>query len=149
LNVIQIVIPPRRERNADVLPLAQFFIEHYNQKFGRRIVGIAEETRDLLMTHNWPGNVRELRNTIEHAMILEETTLIRPGSLPVDVRAGICPQPAATGAFVGEWMSLPAQERRLLIQALGRAGGNQTHAAQLLHITRDTLRYRMKKFHLD
>jgi two-component system, NtrC family, response regulator AtoC len=101
------------------------------------------------MTHNWPSNVLELRNTIERAMILEETTLIRPGSLPVDVRAGICSQPTATEAVVGEWMSLPGQERRLLIQALGRAVGNQTRAAQLSHITRDTLRYRMKKFHLD
>jgi two-component system response regulator AtoC len=149
LNVIQIVIPPLRERIADVLPLAQFFIEHYNQKFSRRIDGVTEETRNILVTHNWPGNVRELRNTIEHAMILEETTLIRPGSLPADLQVGTGSQKAATGAFVGDWMSLPGQERRLLIQALGKTRGNQTHAAKLLHITRDTLRYRMKKFHLD
>jgi DNA-binding NtrC family response regulator len=97
---------------------------------------------------NWPSNVLELRNTIERAMILEKATLTRPASLPVDGRAGIYSQPAATAASVGEWMSLSGQERRLLIQALGRAVGNQRRAAQL-HITRDTLRYRMKKFHRD
>jgi two-component system, NtrC family, response regulator AtoC len=149
LNVIQIFIPPLRDRTADVLPLAQFFIEHYNQKFGRRIDGVTEETRTLLVTYNWPGNVRELRNTIEHAMILEETTLIQPRSLPADLQVGRGSQKVAAGIFVGDWMSLPGQERRLLLQALGRTGGNQTHAAKLLHITRDTLRYRMKKFHLD
>jgi len=150
LNVIQIVIPPLRERIADILPLAHFFIEHYNQKFRRRIEGITEETRSLLITYSWPGNVRELRNTIEHAMIIEETPLIRPGSLSPDMLSATCSNATAGAASrAGDLMSLAEQERRLLIEGLERTGGNQTQAAHLLHITRDTLRYRMKKFHLD
>ena len=153
LNVIQIVIPPLRDRIADILPLARFFIEQNNRKLGQHIDGITEDAQNLLLMHLWPGNVRELRNAIEHAMILEDTPLIRPNSLPADVRAAAGSRAEAASAnrksFVGESMSLPEHERRLLIQALERTRGNQTRAAQLLRITRDTLRYRMKKFHLE
>ena len=153
LNVIQIVIPPLRERIADILPLARFFIEHYNGKLRHRVDGITEGAQDLLLLHPWPGNVRELRNAIEHAMILEDTPSIRPESLPAEVQAITYSRTKVTvptnGApFIGESMSLAEQERRLLIQALGRTGGNQSQAARLLCVTRDTLRYRMKKFRL-
>src|SRR5215467_13250193 len=76
LNVIQITIPPLRERKEDILALARFFIEHYNQKFKRDIEGVNDAAARLLIAHDWPGNVRELRNAIERAMILEETSLI-------------------------------------------------------------------------
>ena len=78
LNVIQILIPPLRERAEDILPLTKFFIEHYNRKFKRSIEGVTDEAARLLLAHDWPGNVRELRNAIERAMILEETALITP-----------------------------------------------------------------------
>src|SRR6478672_1752314 len=85
LNVIQIVIPPLRDRQEDILPLAKFFIEHYNRKFRRSIEGISEASLNLLLQHDWPGNVRELRNAIERAMILEESALITPSSLPIAI----------------------------------------------------------------
>ena len=85
LNVIQLIVPPLRERREDILPLARFFIEHYNEKFKRQIEGMSPEAESLLLTHDWPGNVRELRNAIERAMILEETAHIRPSSLPISV----------------------------------------------------------------
>jgi two-component system response regulator AtoC len=152
LNVIQLIVPPLRERPQDILPLARFFIEHYNGKFKRQIEGLTPEAESLLLTHDWPGNVRELRNAIERAMILEDSARIRPASLPIAVRGsgssfagtnGTTPKP-----FTGEPMSLVDQERRLLVQALEKTGGNQTQAARLLRITRDTLRYKMKKFNL-
>jgi len=152
LNVIQLIVPPLRERPQDILPLARFFVEHYNAKFKRQIDGITPEAETLLLTHDWPGNVRELRNAIERAMILEDSAYIRPTSLPIAVRGteshteiqhGLSPIP-----FTGEAMSLVEQERRLLVQALEKTGGNQTQAARLLRITRDTLRYKMKKFNL-
>jgi PAS domain S-box-containing protein len=152
LNVIQLIVPPLRERPQDILPMARFFIEHYNAKFKRQIEGIAPEAESLLLAHDWPGNVRELRNAIERAMILEDTAFVRAATLPIAVRgtgsqfsAGSLGPPPA---FTGEAMSLVEQERRLLVQALEKTGGNQTQAARLLRITRDTLRYKMKKFNL-
>jgi two-component system response regulator AtoC len=85
LNVIQIIIPPLRERPDDILPLARFFIDHYNRKFKRNIEGVSDDAARLLLKHDWPGNVRELRNAIERAMILEESALITPPSLPIAI----------------------------------------------------------------
>ena len=152
LNVIQLVVPPLRERPQDILPMARFFIEHYNAKFKRQIEGATPEAENLLLTHDWPGNVRELRNAIERAMILEDTGRIRPQSLPIAVRGKGASIAAAVGGNHtlpnGDAMSLVEQERRLLVQALEKTAGNQTQAARLLRITRDTLRYKMKKFNL-
>jgi len=150
LNVIQLVVPPLRERPQDILPLARFFMEHYNTKFKRHIDGISPEAESFLLTHNWPGNVRELRNAIERAMILEDTACIQPASLHISVgeSAFAAAAGANPGSFAGDDMSLLEQEHRLLGQALERTGGNQSQAARLLRITRDTLRYKMKKFNL-
>jgi PAS domain S-box-containing protein len=149
LNVIQLVVPALRERPQDILPLTRFFIDQYNRKFKRQIDGISPEAESLLLAHDWPGNVRELRNAIERAMILEETGYIQAGSLPIAIRtsesSGAALEPAAA---TGDGMSLADQERRLLVQALERCGGNQTQAARLLRVTRDTLRYKIKKFNL-
>ena len=151
LNVIQIVIPPLRERPEDILPLARFFIEHYNRKFRRGIEGVSPSTEQLLLSHDWPGNVRELRNAIERSMILEESTYITPASLPIAVTHPDGPMIAAAvprGEIPPEGLSLEDNERMLLARALEKTGGNQTQAARLLRITRDTLRYKMKKFNL-
>src|SRR6185437_14619163 len=85
LNVIQILIPPLRERPDDILPLAKFFVEHYNRKFKRSIEGVSDEAAKLMAKHDWPGNVRDLRNAIERAMILEESALITTASLPISI----------------------------------------------------------------
>ncbi len=149
LNVIQIIIPPLRERPEDILPLAKFFIEHYNRKFKRSIEGVSDEAARLLMRHDWPGNVRELRNAIERAMILEESALIIPTSLPISVsRPESRVETAGPAEISGDGMSLEDNERLLLVRALEKTAGNQTQAARLLSITRDTLRYKMKKFNL-
>ncbi|HWQ55037.1 MAG TPA: sigma 54-interacting transcriptional regulator [Bryobacteraceae bacterium] len=151
LNVIQISIPPLRERPEDILPLARFFVEHYNRKFRRSIDGVSDPAARLLMAHDWPGNVRELRNAIERAMILEETTLITPPSLPFSIsrpepRDGF--QNGGSLQIPTEGLSLEDNEKMLLARALDKTAGNQTQAARLLRITRDTLRYKMKKFNL-
>jgi two-component system, NtrC family, response regulator AtoC len=160
LNVIQLEVPTLRERQEDVLPLARFFIGQYNAKFKRQIEGLTHDAENHLLAHDWPGNVRELRNAIERSMILEDTAYITPSSLPISLRGGESDHSshfsvAAVGAEAmlpvngdAGGMSLSDQERRLVIQALERAGGNQTQAARLLRITRDTLRYKMKKFSL-
>ena len=152
LNVIQFVVPPLRDRPDDILPLARYFIEHYNARFRQRMEGVSSEAESLLLKYNWPGNVRELRNAIERAMILEDTAWIRPASLHIAVPVGDVPPGAAGGAGAGSFadakMSLCEQERGLVTQALERTGGNQTKAARLLGISRDSIRCKMKKFNL-
>jgi len=151
LNVIQILIPPLRDRKDDVLPLTQFFIEHYNRKFKRHIEGVTDHAAKMLLAHDWPGNVRELRNAIERAMILEESSLISTASLPIAISHPDGGETAATAVsqpFPADGLSLEENERSLLARALEKTNGNQTQAARLLHITRDTLRYKMKKFNL-
>ena len=151
LNVIQILIPPLRERTEDIVPLTRFFIEHYNRKFKRNIEGVTDAAAKLLISHDWPGNVRELRNAIERAMILEESARITPASLPIAISR---PEPGAPAVVAvnldvpGDGLSLEDNERSLLLRALDKTSGNQTQAARLLRITRDTLRYKMKKFNL-
>jgi len=153
LNVIQLIVPPLRERQEDVLPLAGLFIERYNLKFNRQVAGLSAEAEILMSAHDWPGNVRELRNAIERAMILEETRFITTGSLPASIG---CQNPALLAGAPLAWngssplggMSLADHERRLLVHALATAGGNTTRAAGILKITRDTMRYRMSKFGL-
>jgi two-component system, NtrC family, response regulator AtoC len=151
LNVIQILIPPLRDRKDDVVPLTQFFIEHYNRKFKRHIEGVSDQAAKMLLSHDWPGNVRELRNAIERAMILEESSLIHTASLPIAISHPDASEPAAAAAsqpFPADGLSLEDNERSLLARALEKTNGNQTQAARLLRITRDTLRYKMKKFNL-
>lgn len=151
LNVIQIHIPPLRDRTEDILPLTRFFIEHYNKKFKRSIEGVSDAAARLLLSHDWPGNVRELRNAIERSMILEESSLITPPSLPIAISRpetdGHTP-PVAPIEIPTDGLSLEDNERSLLAKALEKTNGNQTQAARLLRITRDTLRYKMKKFNL-
>jgi PAS domain S-box-containing protein len=150
LNVIQVVLPPLRDRREDVLPLAENFIRHYNAKFKRNVQGVSHGAAAALLTHNWPGNVRELRNVIERAMVLEESEWIQLGNLQIAREDG---QPAMHELAVeagdpSSDFSLEEAEKSLLRKALEKAGGNQTRAAVMLGITRDTLRYKMKKFDL-
>ncbi|HVB34817.1 MAG TPA: sigma-54 dependent transcriptional regulator [Patescibacteria group bacterium] len=167
LAVISIYIPPLRERKEDILPLVDFFIQDYNRKFRKSIRGITEETRRLMLAYEWPGNVRELRNAVERAMILEEESLLRPSYLPFSVtqpHAGITAFERASSPLAGESLpggrrlpsliipeggtSLEEIERSMVVLALEQAHGNQTQASRLLDISRDALRYKMKKFGL-
>jgi transcriptional regulator with PAS, ATPase and Fis domain len=88
LNVIQVVLPPLRDRREDILPLAENFIRHYNAKFKRNVQGVSHGAAAGLLTHNWPGNVRELRNVIERAIVLEDSEWIQLANLQIAVRKG-------------------------------------------------------------
>ncbi len=166
LAIISIFLPPLRERKDDILPMVEFFIERYNQKFKKAIRGISEDTRKLLLGHDWPGNVRELKNAIERAMILEEADTLRPAYMPFSVGhtqtgmtafeavAGENGQQLANGRSLPRLSipeggtSLEEVERALVEMAMRQANNNQTHAARLLDISRDALRYKLKKFGL-
>jgi transcriptional regulator with PAS, ATPase and Fis domain len=154
LNVITINLPPLRERGDDVRLLCRHFLSDYSTRFGKNIVGLTPEAERLLSLYHWPGNVRELKNLIERAMILEDGPLIGADALPIDVAE---PLPASSGAdgrlpdiaLPENGTSLERVEEELLRQALARTRGNQTRAAKLLNISRDALRYKMKKFQLQ
>ncbi|HEV2387429.1 MAG TPA: sigma-54 dependent transcriptional regulator [Candidatus Acidoferrales bacterium] len=167
LAVISIYIPPLRERRGDILPLVEFFIQDYNRRFRKSVRGVVPETERLLLAYDWPGNVRELRNAIERAMILEDEPLLRASYLPFAVtqpHAGVTAFERAAAPAAGKSLpggrklpaltipeggtSLEAIERSMVELALEQAAGNQTHAARLLDISRDALRYKMKKFGL-
>jgi DNA-binding NtrC family response regulator len=166
LSVITIHLPPLRDHRDDILPLAEFFLKHYSQEFRKPMDGISEELRRVLLNYHWPGNVRELKNAIERAMILEEGRVLTPDYLPIRVTAPASVQPAAAPAgetwrSVGDGRRIPVWdipaggtsleqvERMLVEQALKQARGNQSEAARLLDVSRDALRYKMKKFRLE
>ena len=156
LNVIQVCLPALRDRQEDIVPLAEHFVRLYNTKFKRNIRGISHTAAALLQGHDWPGNVRELRNVIERAMVLEEAEWIQAANLQITPQSeGRIPLVSAadvTAAAASQdapfAVSLEEAEKNLVQKALEKAGGNQTRAAVLLGVTRDTLRYKMKKFNL-
>jgi DNA-binding NtrC family response regulator len=166
LAIIAIFIPPLRDRKEDIMPLVDFFIERYNRRFKKSVRGITDDTRRLIFSHNWPGNVRELKNTIERGMILEDEPFLRPVYLPFSVGESggrtvfERTSPADGGQTLPNGRTLPRLyipeggtsleevEHSMVELAMRQANGNQTHAAKLLDISRDALRYKLKKFGL-
>jgi two-component system, NtrC family, response regulator AtoC len=162
LSVIQIDIPALRERGDDILLLAEHYIKMLNERLRlrRRIRGLAPDVTEAFRRYAWPGNVRELRNVVERAMILEDADVITTEYLPRDLVAeaagqlsGVARVSAAPGGNAHAsvftlppgGLSLDELETSLVRQAIERSGGNQTRAAELLGISRDQLRYRLKK----
>jgi DNA-binding NtrC family response regulator len=154
LSVIQIDIPSLRERGDDVLLLTEHYIQSFSERLKRSITGINSEVASAFRHYNWPGNVRELRNVIERAMILEDDEVITMKYIPRPVSGGLGAaerfHPDGSGhpelfQLPPGGVSLDQVEMSLVRQAIERSGGNQTKAAELLGISRDQLRYRLKK----
>ena len=101
-----------------------------------------------MQRYYWPGNVRELRNAVERAMILEDASHLRAVNLPIALNRAAPPSIPGGLEIPDNGISLEQTERELIARALAKTDGNQTHAARLLSITRDTLRYKMKKYQL-
>jgi DNA-binding NtrC family response regulator len=167
LKVIPIHLPSLEERKDDIPHLVAHFLDQFNREFKKSTQGFSPEALDCLMRYHWPGNVRELRNVIERAMILETKPQIAVEDLPREIvrppaEPSGAPPPASAGAeeppdadgddgtyrLPETGVTLEEVERDLVRQALERTRGNQTHAARLLNISRDALRYKMKKFGL-
>jgi two-component system, NtrC family, response regulator AtoC len=144
LQVMPIVLPPLRERRGDVQLLARFYLARFNAEFKKRVRGLSPSALQLLEQYRWPGNVRELRNAMERAMLLADRDTLEPGDFTTLTRA------VSPNQFMlpPEGVNLDEVERQLVVQALERAGNNQTRAAELLGLNRDQVRYRMEKFGL-
>jgi len=163
LSIIEIEVPPLRERGEDVLILAEHFIERFKEQMRKRTGGLTPEVAEIFRRYSWPGNIRELRNVIERVMILEDSDMITTTYLPRELIADATVakerrsdthnlQPQVAASQSGRLVSLPEEgvpldevEMSLVRQALERSGGNQTRAAELLRISRGQLRYRLKK----
>ena len=152
LSVIQIDIPALRERGEDVILLAEHFIRMLDKNRRGNPRSLAKETERAFLRYHWTGNVRELRNAIERALILDEGAQISLKYMPRDLTSDShLPNPAASDKsskcvyLPPEGIPLEAVEQALINQALERSGGNITKAGELLHISRDRVRYRMKK----
>lgn len=147
LNVIPIHIPPLRERPDDILSLIDHFLSRF-EAAGRHI-RISTDAEELLVSHPWPGNVRELENAVEHAAVMCEDDTITKDDLPPGVLKEAETGEAADVSSLLDHLTLEDMEKRSIIAALKKTGGNQTRAADLLGITRRTLGYRMKKYNIE
>jgi two-component system, NtrC family, response regulator AtoC len=144
LQVMPILLPPLRERRGDIPLLASHYIDRFNREFRKRVRGLSAAATTLLEQYQWPGNVRELRNAIERAMLLIDHDTLGPGDFTTLTRSV---EPTQF-RLPPEGVNLEDVERQLLTQALERAAGSQSRAAQLLGINRDQVRYRIEKFGL-
>ena len=150
LSVFPVVVPPLRERPEDILPLARHFLQTLQPRVGRRLRGFDRDAENLLLGYSWPGNVRELRNVVERAIVLERGTEVGARSLMLEWAGGTAAEApgdeAGAAGLPAGIVPLEEMEREMVGRALRAAADNQTRAAELLGITRDQLRYRLKKF---
>jgi len=154
LMVIPVEIPPLRERLEDIPLLMTHFIERFNTEFSKKTRGLTSDALDCCQKYNWPGNVRELRNVVERAMILENKEFLGIEDLPQAIRAPFenVEGGGLAGGVAGAEFELPdgdyglrEMEEQMVRRALKRTEGNQSRAAELLDISRDSLRYKMRK----
>jgi DNA-binding NtrC family response regulator len=138
LRIVEIAVPPLRERGDDVRLLAQHFLQHHARRYRRGELRLSPAAQAALRRHAWPGNVRELRNVIEQAVLMStgaEIGVERLAFAAIERGEGADPDD----------LNLERTERRLIERALQRSGGNVTQAARLLGVSRDTLRYRLER----
>ena len=147
LNVLQINVPPLRDRRDDIPLLVEHFIERNNERLGQQIRDLDPQARKLLLSYPWPGNVRELENTIERAVVLAEGDVITVGDLPERMREPS--GPVAASLSTGE-LSIKKtsrfMEETLIRRALEKTGGNRTAASKLLEISHRALLYKIKDY---
>jgi two-component system, NtrC family, response regulator AtoC len=151
LNVVQILLPPLRDRGDDVVLLAEHFLKMFRTSMTKSVDGFAPAAREKLRLHRWPGNVRELRNAIERALILETAHEIQASSLPdfqleTRLARGGPAQPVLDESLDD---ALMRTERELIAGALEQSNFNLTHAAERLKLTRHSLRYRMQRLDMQ
>jgi DNA-binding NtrC family response regulator len=137
INTIQVELPPLRDRGNDILTLAEFFLKKYTNKYNKPNLKINQQAHEKLLRYSWPGNIRELQHTIEKAVILSESNIIKPDDLYL--RSG------STVNLNNTISTLEEMEKQMIRQALEKNNGNFTAAAEQLGITRQTLYNRIKR----
>jgi DNA-binding NtrC family response regulator len=158
LNVFSIHLPPLRDRGVDIIEISTRFINHFNKEFGKNILGLSPDAQQVVLAYDWPGNIRELRNSIERAVLIGSDRYIQASDLAIksrvresggetNVEAEFAPD------FSGFEIKVPNHgvnfedvERQLIRIAMRHCNNNASAAARFLRMTRETLRYRLKKF---
>lgn len=139
INTIHIEIPPLRKRGKDILLLADFFLQRYSQKYGKKHLSFAFNTQERLLNYPWPGNVRELQHAIEKAVIMCESSILKPNDFFFKT---------ITTELTSQVSTLEEMEKEMIRKAIERNEGNISAIASQLGITRQTLYNKMKKFGL-
>ena len=139
INTVHINLPPLRRRQVDIVPLAEIFLKHYCEKYGKETMDISPETAERLMAHPFEGNIRELQNIMEKAVIMCDGALIEPNHLQLHVSPAAARTAGAT---------LEDMERTAIAEAISSCGGNLSMVAQKLGITRQTLYNKIKRYGL-
>ena len=139
INTIHIEIPPLRERQEDIIPLAEYFLKKYVSKYGKEMIRLQPATKDKLLEYKWPGNIRELQHAIEKAVIMCEGNTIKPSDFFFKT---------VTMTFIDRNETLEDMEKQMIKLALDRSNGNLSAVATQLGITRQTLYNKMKKYGL-
>jgi DNA-binding NtrC family response regulator len=147
LDVINITLPPLRDRADDIPLLCSHFVREFNEKNGKEVTELSPEVINQLSRYNWPGNVRELRNTIEKMVVLSRSNRLTPKDIPPGIRASLQehPGPVTTAAIPGG-TSMKDAERAMIESALEKCEGNRTRAAELLGISRRTLHRKLNQY---
>jgi transcriptional regulator with PAS, ATPase and Fis domain len=145
LSMVELKVPPLRDRPEDIPLLARHFAQKFSREFGKQVTGLTPRALIVLERHSWPGNVRELEHVIGRACMLTENTLLDVVDLPEEITRQnevIREEPRNAASPLAD------QERRIVEEALREAAGNQSEAARRLGIGRDALRYKMKRYNL-
>jgi len=142
LKVVELHVPPLRQRRDDILPLARVLLAGSALWMKRKFTGLSPAAADQLLRYEWPGNVRELENTMERAVALALGTRVEMADLPEEIRQ-VCPKPMATP---GQVRPLDEVEKEYILSALEVNGGNQTHTAKQLKIGAATLYRKLKAY---
>jgi transcriptional regulator with PAS, ATPase and Fis domain len=144
LKVMEIDLPPLRDRKEDLLLLAKLFLQEFNKEFNKRVQKLNSKTEHLLEHYEWPGNVRELKNVIERAVILTQADSILPEHLPLELREGS--KLSSSERTSPKSMSLEDMEKSHITDVLKSVNGNKSQAAKVLNISRSTLREKLKVY---
>ncbi len=145
INTVELRIPPLQERHEDVPLLADFFLDMYRRKYQSAVTGISAAAVAKLEKYHWPGNVRELQHMVERAIIMTESTVLQPDDF---FFAGQHEHDETLDGFVFDTFNLEEVEKTVIRRALDKSGGNISHAAEQLGLTRGSLYRRLEKYGL-
>ena len=146
LNVFTIFVPPLRDRKADLLLLADHFLEKFSHEHGKSIKRISTPAIDMLVSYHWPGNVREMENALERAVLMCEGQVIHAHHLPPSLQTA---EASGTVTRVSLNDAIVAYEKDLIQDALKTTRGNRAKAARLLDATERILNYKIRKYAID
>jgi DNA-binding NtrC family response regulator len=149
LRVVEIHLPPLRDRMMDVPLLAQAFLGEFARENGKPVKDFTADAMEMLLQHGWPGNVRELRTAIEHAVVLCRGERVSARDLPPSVRASSAPAAPATTLFARNDLTVKEAEKQLIIRALKETKGNRTQAAKKIGMSRRTFYRKLKIYGLE